>query len=82
MAAVIPPWGGEFAIEVLGRLDFDRLREASPKWFSGCSDLSTIQVPLLLRAGWASLHGPNLMQLWDPALDWQLDRATLSQFLA
>lgn len=69
VAAVIPPWGGELAIEVLGRLDFDRLREAPPKWFSGFSDLSTIQVPLLLRAGWASLHGPNLMQLWDPALD-------------
>ena len=69
VAAVIPPWGGELAIELLPLLDFDRLREAPPKWFSGFSDLSTIQVPLLLHAGWASLHGPNLMQLWDPALD-------------
>ncbi|HEY1399790.1 S66 peptidase family protein [Roseateles sp.] len=69
VAAVIPPWGGELAIELLPLLDFDRLRKAPPKWFSGFSDLSTIQVPLLLRAGWASLHGPNLMQLWDPALD-------------
>lgn len=69
VAAVIPPWGGELAIEVLELLDFDRLRDAPPKWFSGFSDLSTIQVPLLTRAGWASLHGPNLMQLWDPALD-------------
>ena len=69
VAAVIPPWGGELAIEVLPLLDFERLREAPPKWFSGFSDLSTIQVPLLIRAGWASLHGPNLMQLADPALD-------------
>lgn len=69
VAAVIPPWGGELAIEVLEHLDFDRLREAPPKWFSGFSDLSTIQLPLLVRAGWASLHGPNLMQLADPALD-------------
>ena len=69
VAAVIPPWGGELAIEVLEHLDFDRLRDASPKWFSGFSDLSTIQLPLLVRAGWASLHGPNLMQLADPALD-------------
>jgi muramoyltetrapeptide carboxypeptidase LdcA involved in peptidoglycan recycling len=69
VAAVIPPWGGERAMEVLPHLDFDRLAAAEPKWFSGFSDLSTIQVPLLLRAGWASLHGPNLMQLAEPALD-------------
>jgi muramoyltetrapeptide carboxypeptidase LdcA involved in peptidoglycan recycling len=69
IAAVIPPWGGELAVEVLEFLDFERLAAAAPKWFSGFSDLSTVQVPLLLRAGWASLHGPNLMQLWDPALD-------------
>jgi len=69
VAAVIPPWGGELAIELLPHLDFERLRDVPPKWFSGFSDLSTLQVPLLLRAGWASLHGPNLMQLGDPALD-------------
>lgn len=69
IAAVIPPWGGELAVEVLEFLDFERLAAAAPKWFSGFSDLSTVQVPLLLRAGWASLHGPNLMQLCDPALD-------------
>lgn len=69
VAAVIPPWGGELAIEVLDRLDFARLRETQPKWFSGFSDLSTVQVPLLIQAGWGSLHGPNLMQLGDPALD-------------
>lgn len=69
VAAVIPPWGGELAIEVLEFLDFERLTAVAPKWFSGFSDLSTVQVPLLLRAGWASLHGPNLMQLCDAALD-------------
>jgi muramoyltetrapeptide carboxypeptidase LdcA involved in peptidoglycan recycling len=69
VAAVIPPWGGELAIELLPLLDFDRLANAAPKWLSGFSDLSTIQVPLLVRSGWASLHGPNLMQLPEPALD-------------
>ncbi|WP_067064155.1 S66 family peptidase [Roseateles chitosanitabidus] len=69
VAAVMPPWGGELAIEVLEFLDFERLAASAPKWFSGFSDLSTVQVPLLIQAGWASLHGPNLMQLWDPALD-------------
>ena len=69
VAAVIPPWGGERAIELLPLLDFARLADAPPKWFSGFSDLSTLQLPLLLRSGWASLHGPNLMQLAGPALD-------------
>ena len=69
VAAVIPPWGGERALELQPLIDFDRLAEAPAKWFSGFSDLSTLQVPLLLRSGWASLHGPNLMQLADADLD-------------
>ncbi|MCZ8075179.1 MAG: LD-carboxypeptidase [Paucibacter sp.] len=69
VAAVLPPWGGERAIELLPLLDFERLAQAEPKWLSGFSDLSTLQLPLLLRSGWASIHGPNLMQLGDPALD-------------
>lgn len=69
VAAVMPPWGGERAIEILRLLDFDRLARAEPRWLVGFSDISTIQVPLLLRAGWASLHGPNLMQLPGPDLD-------------
>jgi muramoyltetrapeptide carboxypeptidase LdcA involved in peptidoglycan recycling len=69
VAAIIPPWGGERAIELLRLMDFDRLATAPPKWFSGFSDLSTIQIPLLLRSSWASIHGPNLMQLPEFELD-------------
>jgi muramoyltetrapeptide carboxypeptidase LdcA involved in peptidoglycan recycling len=29
----------------------------------GYSDISTLMLPLLLEAGWASAHGPNLMDL-------------------
>ncbi|WP_409993774.1 LD-carboxypeptidase [Roseateles oligotrophus] len=50
-------------------MDFGRLAAAEPKWFSGFSDLSTLQLPLALRAGWMSLHGPNLMELGAEALD-------------
>lgn len=67
--AVLPPWGGERAIELLRRVDLASLADVEPTWLCGFSDLSTIQVPLLLQAGWASLHGPNLMQLADAALD-------------
>jgi muramoyltetrapeptide carboxypeptidase LdcA involved in peptidoglycan recycling len=69
IAAVLPPWGGERAIELLPRLDFQALAAAEPKWFSGFSDLSTLQLPLLLHAGWMSLHGPNLMELGAAELD-------------
>ena len=63
VAAIIPPWGGELAIELLERLDFGALREAPPKWVMGYSDTSTWMLPLTLRAGWATAHGPCLMDL-------------------
>lgn len=63
IAAVMPPWGGERAIELLERVDFEALRGVEPKWFLGYSDLSTLQVPLSLLAGWATAHGANLMEL-------------------
>ncbi|WP_434631763.1 S66 family peptidase [Chromobacterium sp. CV08] len=61
--AVLPPWGGERAIELLPGLDFDALAALPPKWIAGFSDVSTLMAPLTLRAGWATLHGPNLMDL-------------------
>ena len=97
--AVMPPWGGDLAIELLSRegnqqvlsregnqqvlsregnqqvlsregnqqvpqgMDFERLRRARPKWVLGYSDISTLLLPLLLELGWASAHGPNLMDL-------------------
>ena len=61
--AIVPPWGGELAIEVLDRLDWARLREAPPKWVLGYSDTSTLLMALTLHAGWATAHGPSLMDL-------------------
>src|SRR5574343_789281 len=51
VAAVMPPWGGERAIELLPLLDFEALAALPPKWPVGFSDLSTLQLPLLLRRG-------------------------------
>jgi muramoyltetrapeptide carboxypeptidase LdcA involved in peptidoglycan recycling len=59
--AVVPPWGGELLIELLPHLDFDALAQATPTWFAGWSDATTFMLPLLLRSGWMSLHGLNLM---------------------
>jgi muramoyltetrapeptide carboxypeptidase len=61
--AVFPPWGGEVAIDLLSHLDFELLSRTRPKWVLGFSDVSTVLVPLTLRAGWATAHGSNLMDL-------------------
>ncbi len=61
VAAVVPPWGGELAIDLLDQLDWDRLAAAEPTWLVGWSDLTTVMVPLTLRLGWATAHGWNLM---------------------
>ncbi|MEU4202124.1 S66 peptidase family protein [Streptomyces sp. NPDC026294] len=59
--AVVPPWGGETAIDLLPLLDWDRLRDAEPTWLVGFSDMSTLMTPLTLLTGTATVHGNNLM---------------------
>lgn len=57
---VLPPWGGETAIDLIDLLDWDALAAADPTWLVGYSDLSTILLPITTRLGWATLHGDNL----------------------
>ena len=59
--AVVPPWGGELAIDLLDQLDWNLLSSADPTWLVGFSDLTTLMVPITLELGWATLHGSNLM---------------------
>ncbi|MGW8884346.1 S66 family peptidase [Streptomyces sp. NPDC055749] len=59
--AVVPPWGGETAIDLLPLLDWERLRDAEPTWVVGWSDMSTLITPLTLLTGVATVHGNNLM---------------------
>ncbi|EIC83129.1 S66 peptidase family protein [Serratia sp. M24T3] len=67
--AIMPPWGGDLGMELLELMDFEQLRECEPKWFVGFSDLTTFQFPLTTLTGWATLHGPNLMDLGAETLD-------------
>lgn len=57
---VVPPWGGETAIDLVDLLDWDALADAEPTWLVGYSDLSTVLLPVTTRLGWATLHGDNL----------------------
>lgn len=57
---VLPPWGGETAVDVVDLLDWDALAKAAPTWVVGYSDISTILLPITTRLGWATIHGSNL----------------------
>jgi len=59
--AVVPPWGGELASDLLPRLDYAKIAEADPAWLVGYSDISTLLLALTTRTGVATLHGQNLM---------------------
>jgi muramoyltetrapeptide carboxypeptidase LdcA involved in peptidoglycan recycling len=59
--AVVPPWGGETAIDLLPLLDFEAIGRAEPTWMVGFSDISTLIAPLTLLTGVATVHGSNLM---------------------
>jgi muramoyltetrapeptide carboxypeptidase LdcA involved in peptidoglycan recycling len=59
--AVVPPRGGETAIDLLPLLDWDSVAAADPTWFVGFSDISTLLLPMTVSTGIATLHTNNLM---------------------
>ncbi len=59
--AIVPPWGGDTAIDLLDLLDFEAIAAAEPTWVVGFSDISTLMTPLTLLSGWATVHGNNLL---------------------
>jgi muramoyltetrapeptide carboxypeptidase LdcA involved in peptidoglycan recycling len=60
--AVVPPWGGETAIDLMPLLDFEAIGRAEPTWVVGYSDMSTVLTALTLRTGVATVHGNCLME--------------------
>lgn len=74
--AVAPPWGGELALEILPLLDFQRLRQARPKWIFGYSDVTTVTTVLSAHTGWPTVHSAGLMEL-HPAQQDPLTAKTL-----
>lgn len=57
--AIIPPWGGEFLMELLPLLDWAAIRTLPPKWILGFSDTSTLTFVYTLYTGYGSAHGPS-----------------------
>lgn len=72
--AVVPPWGGELAVELLPHLDLTAVAASDPTWLVGYSDLSTMLLPLTTVTGIASVHAQNLMdtpyRIAEPLHSW------------
>ncbi|MWV47933.1 LD-carboxypeptidase [Rathayibacter sp. VKM Ac-2803] len=68
---VLPPWGGELAIELLDTIDWRALADAR-SWFVGWSDISTLLLPLTTLTGLATMHGANLMdEPWELPVEFE-----------
>ncbi|PQP82731.1 LD-carboxypeptidase [Paenibacillus sp. PCH8] len=68
--AIIPPWGGEFLMDILPLLDWGAFRTLPPKWVMGYSDISTFLFAYTLLTGTASAHGTNYVDLRSSQIDW------------
>ena len=64
--------GGELMCETLEYVDFDRIRQAEPKWYLGYSDNTNMTFLLATLCDTASVYGPCAaafgMEPWHPAL--------------
>jgi muramoyltetrapeptide carboxypeptidase LdcA involved in peptidoglycan recycling len=63
VAAILPPWGGEFLMDMLPNLDFEKIAALPAKWVCGYSDITTLTFPLTIMCDIATVHGSNLMNL-------------------
>ena len=69
VAAIMPPWGGEYLMEMLPYLDFSRLSELPPKWISGYSDITGLTFPLTLCCDIATIHGAQFLDMGSDTVD-------------
>jgi len=63
VAAIIPPYGGVFLMDMLPYLDFPLLAKLPPKWISGYSDITTLTFPLTLCCDFATIHGSQFIDM-------------------
>lgn len=64
--------GGELMCEILPHMDFDKLKEAAPKWYLGYSDNTNMTYLLATLCDTAAVYGPCAaafgMEPWHPAI--------------
>ena len=57
--AVFSCGGGELMCETISHLDFEKIKNAEPKWFIGYSDNTNFIFPLVTLCSVAGVYGPN-----------------------
>ena len=57
IAAVLCARGGHGATRIVDQLNWDQIRNSSPRWLVGSSDITALHEAIQRRLGWASLHG-------------------------
>lgn len=64
--------GGELMCEILDYVDFDRIRQAEPKWFLGYSDNTNFTLLSVTLCDTAAIYGPNAgafgMEPWHSSI--------------
>jgi len=63
VSAIMPPWGGEFLMDMLPHLDLNKIASLPPKWVCGYSDISTLTFVLMLCCDVATVHGSNYINM-------------------
>ena len=48
---IMPPWGGSFLMEILPHLNWEAIKNTSPKWMIGYSDISTLLFVYTTKTG-------------------------------
>ncbi|WP_256760445.1 S66 peptidase family protein [Cohnella sp. WQ 127256] len=67
--AIIPPWGGEFLMELLPLINWEGLKNQQPNWIVGYSDISTLLFAYTLLTGYATAHGPGYVDIGPDKVD-------------
>lgn len=67
--AIIPARGGEFLMDMLPYLDYEKIKSGKPKWILGFSDISTLLFTLTLKCDLAGAHGPLLIHFDGNPID-------------
>ncbi|MFC0476786.1 S66 peptidase family protein [Robertmurraya beringensis] len=66
ISIVIPPWGGDLAIEILEYINYESLKT---KWIMGYSDISLLLLAITLKTGIATAHGTNFIDMRGSKMD-------------
>ncbi len=78
--ALISVGGGELMCEILDHVDFERIRDAVPKWYMGYSDNTNFTFLLPTLADTAAIYGPCAgtfgMEPWHESVTDALDLLT------